>query len=62
MTIDQNRLNLIAADLKLLRPGLGKLELAYELTIECRLRGLHYNFEAVKTAVHKVLEIQEARR
>lgn len=59
MSIDQNRLNVIAADLKLLRPGLGKLELAYELGLECRLRGLQYNFGAIKTAVHKVLQIQE---
>jgi hypothetical protein len=59
MTIDQNRLNRIAADLKLMRPGLGKLELAYELRTECRLRGLEHNFAAIKTAVYKVLRIVE---
>jgi hypothetical protein len=59
MTIDQNRLNCIAADLKLLRPGLGKLELTYELRLECRLRGLDHNFVSLKTAVHKVLGIVE---
>lgn len=59
MTINQSRLNCIAADLKLLRPGLGKLELAYELRMECRLRGLDHNFQAIKTAVNKVLKIKE---
>lgn len=59
MTIDQNRLDCIAADLKLLRPGLGKLELTYGLRLECRLRGLDHNFNSLKTAVHKVLKIEE---
>ena len=59
MSIDQNRLNVIAADLKLLRPGLGKLELAYELRLECRLRGLDHDFKSLKMAVHKVLKIAE---
>jgi hypothetical protein len=59
MTIDQNRLDCIAADLKLLRPGLGKLELTCELRLECRLRGLEHNFGSLKNAVHKVLKIKE---
>lgn len=57
--IDQNRLNCIAADLKLLRPSLGKLELIYELGLECRLRGLDHNFNSLKVAVNKVLKIEE---
>jgi hypothetical protein len=59
MNIDQNRLNIIAADLHYLRPGLGKLELAYELTTECRLRGLKYHIGAIRFAVNKVLNIRE---
>jgi hypothetical protein len=59
MTIDQNRLNCIAADLKLLRPGLGRLELAYELRLECRLRGLANDFKALAIAVDKTLRIKE---
>jgi hypothetical protein len=57
--IDQNRLNVIAADLKYLRPGLGKHSLANELGLECRLRGLEYDLKTVGIAVNKVLHLKE---
>lgn len=57
--IDQNRLNVIAADLKYLRPNLGKHALANELLSECRLRGLEHSLEAVGVAVRRVNQTRE---